>query len=159
MSERPVVQRMETRLENPCFGCGGANPHGMRLVFERDDENRRIRGRFRLGPEYQGGPGFIHGGIIATVLDEALGKVNHFRGVRAMTAELSIEYRRPVLVNDEVVVEAYEVEKNGRSALHVGEIRNASGEVLARARGRFVEVNPERFKTRISETGSQGPTT
>ena len=74
--------------ENICFGCGGANARGMQLTFEQDDASNKIRGAFRLGPEYQGGTGFIHGGIIATVLDEVMGKVCRFRGVRAVTAEL-----------------------------------------------------------------------
>jgi uncharacterized protein (TIGR00369 family) len=120
----------------------------MRLTFEQDDASRRIRGAFRLGAEYEGGPGFIHGGIIATLLDEAMGKLNHFRGVRAVTAELTIEYLRPVPVGEDLLVEAYEIERNGRSLCHAGEIRSPSGEVLARARGRFVEVNPTRFSAR-----------
>ena len=64
---------------NSCFGCGGANPRGMLLTFEQDDATQRIRGDFRLGAEYQGGGGFIHGGIIALVLDEVMGKVSRFR--------------------------------------------------------------------------------
>jgi uncharacterized protein (TIGR00369 family) len=136
---------LEPNPANGCFGCGGANPRGMRLTFERDDVSRRIRGAFRLGAEYEGGPGYIHGGIIATLLDEAMGKLNHFRDVRAVTAELTIEYLRPVPVGEDLLVEAYEIEKNGRNLCHAGEIRNPSGQVLARARGRFVEINPARF--------------
>jgi uncharacterized protein (TIGR00369 family) len=97
---------------------------------------------FRLGAEHAGGPGIAHGGIIATLLDEAMGKVNRFRGVRTVTAELTIQYVRPAPVEEEIVVEARDVEKNGRSLYHTGEMRNAQGEVLARGRGRFVEVAP-----------------
>lgn len=131
---------LEPNPTNVCFGCGGANPRGMQLTFEQDDAARCIRGVFRLGAEYAGGPGIAHGGIIATLLDEAMGKVNRFRGVRAVTAELNIEYLRPVPVEEEIVVEAREIEKNGRSLYHTGEIRNAEGKVLARGRGRFVEI-------------------
>jgi uncharacterized protein (TIGR00369 family) len=112
----------------------------MRLTFEQDDRAREIRGTFRMGPEYSGGAGFVHGGIIATLLDEAMGKVNRFRGVRAVTAELNIEYLRPVPVGEEIVVEAREVEVKGRNLFHTGEIRNVKGDVLARGRGRFVEI-------------------
>jgi len=49
---------------NPCFGCGDASPRGMHLRFDRDEQRQRIVGKFRLGPEYQGATGFIHGGII-----------------------------------------------------------------------------------------------
>jgi uncharacterized protein (TIGR00369 family) len=131
--------------DNPCFGCGGANPHGMRLVFEPDEQQQRVRGRFRLGREFQGGPGFIHGGIIATVLDEAMGKVNRFHGVTAVTAELNIQYHRPIRVDEEIVVEASHVERNGRQLWHAGEIRNAAGQVLAKGKGRFVAIDPGQF--------------
>jgi len=136
----------EANPSNPCFGCGAANPRGMKLVFDRDTDRRRIVGRFRLGAEYQGGPGFIHGGIIATVLDEAMGKVCRFRDVRAMTAELNVEYLRPVGVDEEIHVEAFEDRRNGRQLFHQGEIRNAAGELLARGRGRFVVVDPARSR-------------
>jgi uncharacterized protein (TIGR00369 family) len=127
---------------NICFGCGGANARGMKLTFEQDDSTKRIRGAFKLGAEYQGGPGFIHGGIIATVLDEAMGKVSRFRGVRAVTAELIVEYLKPVSVDAPLLIEAYEVEKTGRNLHYVGEIRNQAGDLLARGRGRFVVIEP-----------------
>jgi uncharacterized protein (TIGR00369 family) len=127
---------------NICFGCGGANTRGMKLTFEQDDSTKRIRGAFKLGAEYQGGPGFIHGGIIATVLDEAMGKVSRFRGVRAVTAELIVEYLKPVSVDAPLLIEAYEVEKTGRNLHYVGEIRSQAGDLLARGRGRFVVIEP-----------------
>ncbi len=126
--------------ENKCFGCGGANPRGMHLTFEQDDATNRIRGSFRLGPEYQGGANFIHGGIIATVLDEVMGKVCRFRNARAVTAELTIEYLKPVPVDADLEIEGKEIEMNGRNIHIAGEIRNQTGQVLARARGRFVIV-------------------
>lgn len=125
---------------NHCFGCGGANDDGMKLTFVQDYEKRRIMGRFVLGERYQGGGGMGHGGIIATLLDEAMGKVCRFREVRAVTAELSVEYLKPVSVQDEIVVEGWETEQKGRNLFHVGEIRNAAGDVLARGKGRFVIV-------------------
>jgi uncharacterized protein (TIGR00369 family) len=110
----------------------------MKLTFEQDNRNRRIVGRFVLGEKYQGGGGFAHGGIIALLLDEAMGKVCRFREVRAVTAELNVEYLKPVRVADEIVVEGHEVELQGRNLFLAGEICNGSGEVLARGRGRFV---------------------
>ena len=136
----------EINPSNPCFGCGGANSRGMQLAFDRDDERLRIVGRFRLGSEYQGGAGFIHGGIIATVLDEAMGKVCRFSDVRAVTAEVSIEYLRPIRVDEEIVVETFQSQRDGRQLFHQGEIRNSEGQLLARGKGRFVVVDPARFK-------------
>lgn len=137
-----------TKADNRCFGCGAGNLRGMQLVFERDDARQRIVGRFRVDREFQGPPGYVHGGIIATLLDEAMGKVSRFSDVRTMTAELNVEYHRPVPVEEEIVVEAFQVERNGRWFVHHGEIRNAAGKLLAKGRGRFVVVNPERFASR-----------
>jgi uncharacterized protein (TIGR00369 family) len=126
---------------NHCFGCGGANEDGMKLTFVQDNQKRRIIGRFVLGERYQGGGGMGHGGIIATLLDEAMGKVCRFREVRAVTAELTVEYLKPVRVQEEIVVEGWEeTEQKGRNLFHIGEIRNLAGDVLARGRARFVVI-------------------
>ena len=133
--------RLEPNPTNQCFGCGGANASGMKLPFEQDNVNRRIMGRFVLGERYQGGGGFAHGGIIALLLDEAMGKVCRFRDVRAVTAELTVEYLKPVKVENEIVVEGRESEMQGRNLFMTGEIRNESGDVLARGKGRFVVIS------------------
>jgi uncharacterized protein (TIGR00369 family) len=132
--------RLVPNPANKCFGCGGDNSAGMKLLFEQDNVNRRIVGRFVLGERYQGGGGFAHGGIIATLLDEAMGKVCRFREVRAVTAELTVEYLKPVNVQGEIVVEGRETEQKGRNLFMTGEIRNEAGEVLARGKGRFVII-------------------
>jgi len=138
------------RVENGCFGCGGANARGMQLTFEQDDQRRRIVGRFQLGAEYQGGAGFIHGGILATLLDEAMGKVNRFREVLAVTAVLEVNYHRPVPVGAPITVEAFETRRSGRSLYHRGEIRNGAGQLLASGRGRFVVVDVEKFRKKLA---------
>lgn len=143
----------EPRADNHCFGCGGGNPHGLRLAFEVDDDEPRAYGRFRLGPEFQGAPGLAHGGIVAAILDEAMSKLNH--GVHAMTAELHIEYRKPVPLGEEIVVEASCRNRSGRNRLLAGEIRNAAGEVLARGEGRFVELDPARLKKMAEDSAGR----
>ena len=142
---QPATVTLAPNPANRCFGCGGANEEGMKLTFVQDNEKRRIVGRFVLGERYQGGGGMGHGGIIATVLDEAMGKVCRFREVRAVTAELSIQYLKPVIVQDEIIVEGWEEgEQKGRNLFHVGEIRNLAGDVLARGKARFVIVGDKR---------------
>jgi uncharacterized protein (TIGR00369 family) len=132
--------RLEPNPANKCFGCGGDNAGGMKLTFEQDNANRRIVGRFVLGERYQGGGGIAHGGIIALLLDEAMGKVCRFREVRAVTAELTVEYLKPVRVEQEIIVEGRETEQNGRNIFMAGEIRNVAGDVLARCKARFVVI-------------------
>ena len=59
---------------NLCFGCGEGNPGGMHLKFIRDEAQQRFASHVVLGKRYQGPPGYAHGGIIATLLDEAMSK-------------------------------------------------------------------------------------
>jgi uncharacterized protein (TIGR00369 family) len=145
-----VKLKLKPNPENGCFGCGGANQDGMKLTFEQDDERRRIVGRFRIGARYQGGPGFLHGGIIATLLDEAMGKVNRFSQARAVTAELTVEYKKPVRVDEEILVEGWQADQDGRNFYHEAEIRNVRGDLLARGKGRFVAIDVEKFSKKLT---------
>jgi len=125
---------------NNCFGCGGANGSGMQLTFEVDRDTGRASGKFILGPRYAGGAGFVHGGVIAVLLDEVMGKISKLSEERAVTAELSIEYRKPVPTDAEIVVSGWQENEKGRSRFRIGEIHDAHGNLLARGRGRFVVV-------------------
>jgi uncharacterized protein (TIGR00369 family) len=125
---------------NKCFGCGGANDAGMKLTFEQDDINKKIVGRFVMGERYQGGGGLLHGGIIAMLLDEAMGKVCRFRKVQAVTAEMNIDFVKPIRVDQEITVEAFETAYRGRNVFQWGEIRDTQGQLLARGRARFVVI-------------------
>ena len=140
--------KLEPKSDNPCFGCGGANPRGMKLAFEQDDARQRIVGRFQLGQEFQGGSGFLHGGIIALLLDEAMGKACRFHGEHAVTAELNVQYKRPIPANAEIVVEGFVTRREGRQLYHEGEIRNGAGDLMARGEGRFVIVDREKYGKR-----------
>jgi len=125
---------------NHCFGCGGANDFGMKLTFEVDTETGRAAGKFVLGARYGGGAGFVHGGVIAILLDEVMGKISKLSEERAVTAELNIEYRKPVPTDGEIVVSGWQESEKGRNRFRVGEIHDAQGNLLARGRGRFVVV-------------------
>jgi uncharacterized protein (TIGR00369 family) len=138
---------------NKCFGCGGANERGMKLTYVQDNVKRRIVGKFILGEAYQGGGGMGHGGIIATLLDEAMGKVCRFREVRAVTAELTVQYLKPVKVDEEIVVEGFETDQKGRNLFLAGEIRNSAGELLAKGTGRFVVIGQkEKATAEVADT-------
>ena len=124
--------------ENKCFGCGGSAEAGMFLTFEQDNMQRKIVGKFVMGSRYQGGGGMLHGGIIAMLMDEAMGKCCRFRNALAVTADMTIDYLRPIRVDQEIFVEAYETAQVGRNLFQMCEIRDVEKKVLARGRARFV---------------------
>ena len=131
--------------KNYCFACGMNNPEGMRLKFTYDEERDCFVCRFRLGKRYTGPPGHAHGGIIATILDEAMGKVNKLRHVIALTSQITVNYLKPVPLNKALLVESREVRVHGRQHINMAEILNPKGEVLARARGLFIAIDPHKM--------------
>ncbi|HEX6503856.1 MAG TPA: PaaI family thioesterase [Terriglobales bacterium] len=135
--------------KNYCFACGKNNPEGMRLKFAYDEERDCFVCRFRLGKRYTGPPGHAHGGIIATILDEAMGKVNKLRHVVALTSQITVNYLRPVPLNKPLRVESREVRVRGRRHINMAEILNRNGEVLARSQGTFIAIDPHRMFARF----------
>src|ERR1700757_489704 len=155
MTRTKVAGAHNTRFvrlqKNYCFACGKNTPDGMRLRFTYDEERDCFVGRFRLGKRYTGPPGHCHGGIIATILDEAMGKVNKLRHVVALTSEITVNYLKPVPLNKPLRVESREVSVKGRKHINVAEIVNQKGEVLARSKGLFIAIDPKKMFAKFVE--------
>ncbi|HXY03808.1 MAG TPA: PaaI family thioesterase [Terriglobales bacterium] len=135
-----------TRLQkNFCFACGKNNSEGMHLRFAYDEERDCFVCRFRLGKRYTGPPGHAHGGIIATILDEAMGKVNKLRHVVALTSTITVDYLKPVPLNKPLRVESREIKVKGRYHTNSAEILNQKNEVLARSKGLFIAIDPHKM--------------
>ena len=130
---------------NHCFACGKDNPEGMQLQFTLDEERRTFVCHFTLPKRFTGPPGHCHGGIIATILDDAMGKANKLRNVVAVTKEMTVEYLKPVPLETPLRVEGREVSVHGRQHINAAEILNEEGEVLARSKGIFVAIDPEKM--------------
>jgi len=120
-----------------CFGCGQANLFGLQLEFARTDSG--VAGRFFVKQDHQGPPGYAHGGVLATALDEAMALLLHSDGIRALTRGLSVELSAPVPVGTYVEVEASIVERSGRRLVLSATAGN-EGRVVATAVGTFVEA-------------------
>jgi len=131
--------------KNYCFACGPDNPDGMHLQFTLDEERKVFVCHFNLAKRYTGPPGHCHGGIIATILDDAMGKVNKLRDVIAVTKEMTVEYLKPVPLEKPLRVEGSEVSVHGRQHINMAEIMNEEGEILARSRGTFIAIDPEKM--------------
>jgi uncharacterized protein (TIGR00369 family) len=132
--------------QNACFGCGDDNAAGLHLKFFVDEE-QRVLCRVRLEKQFQGPPGHAHGGIIATLLDEAMSKANRRRNIVAMTRHMSIDYLRPVPLESDLVIEGWSekdaASASGRKHQCSAELRDASGAALATATGIFIEVTAD----------------
>ena len=81
--------------QNRCFGCGEANPQGLQLEFLLAQDGTVVCPA-TIPDIFEGHPGFLHGGIIATLLDETMSKAVRARGLTAMTRHMEVDYKRPV---------------------------------------------------------------
>ena len=143
---------------NLCFGCGPDNPDGMHLKFHLNEEGARFVCKFKLSRRYTGPPGHSHGGIIATILDEAMGKANKLRNIVALTSEMTVQYLKPVPLGKPLIVEGWEKSVRGRVHTNMAEIRNGDGTVLARSTGKFIAIDPSiMFGSYLQRRSSRTP--
>lgn len=119
-----------------CFGCGADNPIGLHLHFQVADDG--VVGAFTPSPEHQGWDSVVHGGIVMTVLDEALAYAAYYAAGPTVTAALETRLRRPCRVGQRLTVEARIVSNRHRPLQEEARLVDEDGEAVAEARGKFV---------------------
>ncbi|MBI2940758.1 MAG: PaaI family thioesterase [Chloroflexi bacterium] len=135
----PRIQVGQAR--HHCFGCGTENPIGLRLRFSETAEGATAE--FVACPEHQGWDGIVHGGIILTLLDEALSWAVLYKCGVAVTAEIQARLRRPAPIGIPLRLEAT-VRAQRRTIVDCqAAIRDPDGHLLADAHARFVVVGEQ----------------
>jgi len=129
--------------EDRCFGCGHANPRGLRMVFRRTAEG--IECEYTAPDHLAGAPGVVHGGVQAALLDEVLGMAAHGPEERLhlVTVDFRLRYRRPAATGAPLRVRGRLVRVEGRDRFLEGEILDGAGEVLTRAEARWRALPPD----------------
>jgi uncharacterized protein (TIGR00369 family) len=133
--------------QNRCFGCGEANPTGLRLEFLLANDGTVVCPA-TIPDSFEGHPGYVHGGIIATLLDETMSKSVRARGLTAMTRHMEVDYRLPVPSGAPIRMEGRVVRSEGRKHWVEAYIMDDEGKALAQSKGLFVEVSPAGRRTR-----------
>jgi uncharacterized protein (TIGR00369 family) len=124
---------------NRCFGCGPANQTGLRLEFLLAGEGSVVSFPV-VTSAFEGHPGYLHGGMIATLLDEAMSKAVRALGSTSMTRNMEIDYLRPVPSETPLRLEGRVVRNEPRKHWTEARILDDKGRVLAEAKGLFIEV-------------------
>jgi len=125
--------------QNRCFGCSPANPTGLQLEFLLAEDGAAVC--LTTVPDcFDGHPGCLHSGIIATLLDETMSKAIRARGLTAMTRRMEIDYLLPVPSGARLRMEGRIVRSEGRKHWTEARILNAKGTALAESKGVFIEV-------------------
>lgn len=127
------------RAENPCFACGPLNPIGLHLRFLVSSD--AIRTTFVPRPEHQGYPGHMHGGLISTILDDAMANFLYLRGLPVVTARMEVRFKAPVTVGRPITATArLASERGGRVYEMEAQLQDEAGKVLAEGRATFMRV-------------------
>ena len=140
MSERRNdITPLQIRADHGCVGCGAANPQGLHLAFSFDAEG--VRASFTPQVVHQGYEDVVHGGIISTLLDEAMAWAVAAAGIWAVTGEMQVRFRRPLHVGGAVTVYGAVTDMRTRAIAASGRVeREADGHVVATATALFVRV-------------------
>jgi uncharacterized protein (TIGR00369 family) len=130
---------LQVRADHGCFGCGAANHHGLHLSFTRDADG--VSATFTPLDVHQGYEHVVHGGIISTLLDEAMAWAVAAAGIWAVTGEMQIRFRRPLHVGETVILRGTVTDIRTRAISASGQVvREADGQVIATATALFVRV-------------------
>jgi len=127
-----------------CYACGDLNPLGLHLHFRMEDD--WAVASFEALREHQGYPGFVHGGIVSALLDEAMGWATYGRGIWAVTGKMETRFRGVVPIGQPLAVRGRIARDRGRLIEVMAELRDADGVLLAEASGLFFRVQGEQAR-------------
>jgi acyl-coenzyme A thioesterase PaaI-like protein len=140
------------RWYSPVYGPGNPLAPPLEVTHSADG---RVSGRVTVGKAYEGPPGLVHGGVIATLLDHVLARAPRSAGHGGLTGSLTVRYRRPVPLGTPLVLEAQLVSTEGRHATARATLATASDPdtPLAEGEALLVALRVERAAEVFAATG------
>lgn len=129
--------------QSNCFVCGQDTVCGLKLIFSSNCEGE-VEATVKLSSDYEGYPGIIHGGIVSSVLDEAVSKAQKSKKDRLLvTAQLNTRFKLPMRVDTEYIVKGYTGANSGKICKATGVIIDNEGTIIAEAEAILVEMSPD----------------
>ncbi len=125
---------------NRCFACGRDNDIGLKLEFAHDPRGEALAA-WTPASTHEGWPGVVHGGLLSTVLDEAMSHAVLAAGLKAMTAELRVRFREPAPSRCALTAKAWITARAKRLVEAEASITGADGREYAHGWGRFLCVD------------------
>ncbi|MBP1743934.1 MAG: uncharacterized protein H6Q58_912 [Firmicutes bacterium] len=129
------------RNSTKCIVCGLNNELGLKAAFY-ELENGELVAIFKPVEEHQSYPGRMHGGISSAILDEVIGRAILVKdeSMWGVTAEISLKYRKPVPLNEELRVVGRITKDSKRIFEGTGEIILKNGDVAVSAAGKYIKM-------------------
>src|SRR5437660_10437549 len=125
------AETVEVHFDGHCFGCGPLNPDGLQLKFEPGPDGSVAE--YDVPKRYQSWAGMAHGGVVALLLDEAVGWAAWHAGHPGGTGRLQVSFRRPLKLGEPVRIVG-KVENVRRSLVYASayvENRDAGSRIAA----------------------------
>jgi uncharacterized protein (TIGR00369 family) len=123
---------------NNCFVCGSENPIGLKLDFSYAEKSASVK--FILSKNFEGYPGIIHGGIVSSLLDEAMAKSFLQTGIEAVTTNLNVKFKRPVKAEQIHILRGEVVNETKRTFECKAEIINSDEQICALGLATFFKI-------------------
>lgn len=123
-----------------CFVCGEKNEKGLKLSFEFNKEKKIIKTIFKPREWQQGFEGIIHGGFLAILLDEVMVKLVYELGTLAVTAEMSLRFKEPARIGEDIIVTGEIVKETKRIIYTKANAKYREGNIVAEAEGKLVRI-------------------
>ena len=123
-----------------CFVCGKGNTTGLRLVFRENTSSRETEAEVVFPAYLQGWRDTVHGGMLATVLDEVMVQAAMAVGVKCVTAEITVKYKKPATTGTPYLLSGKTLETKGRIITAESHIHDASGQIYAQATGKLFKI-------------------
>ena len=131
---------MKVEFDGHCFGCGPLNEEGLQLTFRSEGDASATE--FEVPLRYQSWKGVVHGGVVALLLDEAVGWAAWHRGHPGVTGKLEVRYRLPLGIGERIRLVG-RVERIRRSLVYASASieRIADGATVAEATATLMEAS------------------
>jgi uncharacterized protein (TIGR00369 family) len=138
--------------DHHCFACGASNPIGMRLHIELSEGAARTE--WGAGEDYVGWSDKVHGGIIATLLDEVMAWAPSSFDSWAVTAEMTVRYRAAASPGERLTATGRVAKRRRRIYEVVGEVRGPDNRLIAEGRGLYLGATPSEKAALKEQYGS-----
>ena len=123
-----------------CFVCGKKNLAGLKIEFRENLQSKEVEAEVIFPPHLQGWQGTVHGGLLATVLDEIMIKAAAAAGIKCVTAEITVKYKKPAFTGTTYQVHGKMLEMRGKIVTAESRLCDASGQIYAQATGKLFKI-------------------
>ena len=144
------MTQVEPKKYPYCFGCGDANPIGLRLKYRREGD--RLRTEFMPGDDHQGWPGIVHGGIITSLLYEVMENFPYYQGTKVMMKRMETRFLRPAQTGEIIVATSWLSDVEGRDISVLGALNGRDGRFIAEGKADLIALREDQ----IERLGIQG---